>query len=729
MGKGMSEINSIVAMFEEGQHIQAKSLACKYVRKKPSSAVAWNVIGVVASAEKKEKEARAAFKKLVSLCPNLSIAWANFARSCFQTGNFAEALEAITTAIKLEPNQAAYYDIYIIVVAEVPETRSDRLNFAIEMLVGALQKEGNSSALLIALHKVWVAKGNIEQSINSGLLAIGCDPNNLQLKISFAGFLFRNARVSQAAKLYAEVAQEDPKCAEAWLGFGACHHDMASFNIAREAYEAALSIDPQSVGANKNLATLLAYGREFELAIDHISKVVELAPDGLGAKLQLLAYRRNICDWKSSKDEAEIESQLLEYSGSDASPFQALAIQDSPELQLSLGRKWRGDKQRGREISSIRVKQKAKIRVGWFSNDFHDHATMFLLAGVFREYNKDRFEFFVYSYGTHKTGGYRKCLQEQVDKFECFAQKNDESIIKTARGDDLDIAIDLKGYTNGGRHHIFAQGVAPVQVAYLGYPGTLGSANFDYMIADKIVVPDEFRKFYSERIMYMPHCYQPNDCDRKVSKELAVRFDHGLPNKSIVFGCFNQSYKISERELNLWAILLDEVPDSVLWLYVTNDTAKGNLSEELIKRGVKADRLIFAGQVENSEHLARCKLVDIFLDCFNVNAHTTASDALWAGVPMVTRPGRQFASRVAASILTAAGLRNLVAKTDEEYLDIALKLSWDDDYRKQVRNQVIAARESSHLFDTVEYTRDLESLLRAVFDNMVNEIPPCDIKI
>ncbi len=725
MGNGFSQTNKALSLYNKGKHNEARRTALRVVKREPKNATAWNIIGVVASSLEDNKEAKKAFSKLSDLRPDMSIVWANLARACFQLGELDKALRSIRRAIETEPQQAAYYDILIVAANEFGSGVEDTVNFGIQNVLSALDARPNDAKLLIALHKLWVAKGDVVQAINSALLAIASDPNNMPLKVSFAGFLFRHGRVSEAAKLYAEIVAEDPSSHEGWLGFGACHHDMSSYEIAAEAYEKALDIDPDCIGANKNFGTLLAYGRQFEKAICHLERVVALDPDLAGPQLQLINYRRNICDWTVS--DVSLKDKLMAYEANDVSPFQALPLFDSPELQNHLGKHWRSNIRNKRAKLEHRSDANSKIRVGWFSNDFHDHATMFLLAGVLREYDKSRFEYFVYSYGTHTSGAYREKLISQVDSFKCFAQQNDERIIKAAREDELDIAIDLKGYTNGGRYHIFAQGVAPVQISYLGYPGTSGTRHFDYLIADHVVIPPEQRAHYSEQIMYMPHCYQPNDSERVISSKVYCREDMGLPPNGLVFASFNQAYKVSYEEFDVWAELLKEFEGSVLWLYVVNQSARGNLKKELEKRGVSGDRLFFADQLPNSEHLARCRLADVFLDCFNVNAHTTASDALWAGVPVVTVPGNQFAARVAASILEAANLGELVAKTKTEYLEIAKRLASDSQYRSRIAQKLSEARTSSPLFDTKSYVSNLERLLQKAAQTSVDGKPAIDL--
>ena len=292
----------------------------------------------------------------------------------------------------------------------------------------------------------------------------------------------------------------------------------------------------------------------------------------------------------------------------------------------------------------------------------------------------------------------------------------DHAIADLARGHELDIAIDLKGYTRQSRPGLFALRLAPVQIAYLGYPGTMGADFIDYLIADPVVIPDGEKRFYTEKLLFLPNSYQPNDNRREIAQAGSSRADFGLPGDGFVFCCFNQNYKITPREFDIWMRLLGRVDGSVLWLLRSNEWAEANLRREARARGIDPDRLVFAGKLPHGEHLARHAHADLFLDTFNVNAHTTASDALWAGLPIVTRAGRQFAARVAASLLAAVGLPELIAGTDEAYEALALDLATDPDRLAAIRAKLAANRLSQPLFDTVGYTRDFEAALETVLE-------------
>lgn len=318
----------------------------------------------------------------------------------------------------------------------------------------------------------------------------------------------------------------------------------------------------------------------------------------------------------------------------------------------------------------------------------------------------------------------RKRLIESVDVFHDVRELSDMQIVELARSEQLDIAIDLKGFTKDTRWAPFAHGLGPVQISYLGYPGTLGSDFIDYIVADPVVIPEDKRHHYSEQIIYLPNTYQPTDNKRVISDKVITRGDLGLPTDGFVFCCFNSNYKISPQEFDIWMRLLQRVDGSVLWLLRSNKWAEQNLKREAEARGVNAERLIFAEELPQAEHLARQKLADLFLDTFNVNAHTTASDALWAGLPVLTKLGNGFAARVAGSLLEAVGLPELVTETEEQYETLALVLVTNPERLAQIKAKLAENRLTQPLFDSEQYTRHLEAGYKMAYERKLNGQAP-----
>jgi predicted O-linked N-acetylglucosamine transferase (SPINDLY family) len=411
------------------------------------------------------------------------------------------------------------------------------------------------------------------------------------------------------------------------------------------------------------------------------------------------------------------------------SPFTMLSLADNAALQLRFSRKWAAEKYTSTKhplAARPRVKLE-RLRVGYFSADFHNHATLYLMAGLLREHDKSQFEVYAYSYGRSKSGEWRERAESDVGHFVDVSDLSAHAIADLARTHGLDIAIDLKGYTTNTRSDLFQHRLASIQINFLGYPGSMGADFIDYIVADPIVIPDDQRSHHSERVIYLPHSYQPNDNTREIAATTTTRADFGLPEDGFVFCCFNNSYKISPCEFDIWMRLLGKVKGSVLWLLRANRWCEHNLRQEAVSRGIAPERLVFADKAVHAQHLARHKHADLFVDTFNYNAHTTASDALWAGLPVVTKVGQQFAARVSASLLTAIGLPELITETEDAYEALILALATDPIRLSEIKAKLSVNRRVYPLFDTKRYTRYFEAGLHQAYDSYLAGQSPHDI--
>jgi len=350
-----------------------------------------------------------------------------------------------------------------------------------------------------------------------------------------------------------------------------------------------------------------------------------------------------------------------------------------------------------------------RLRIGYLSNDFHQHATAMLITHVLELHDAERFEVRLYSYGKDDGSTMRKRLERCGDAFIDIAGMSDQEAADLIRRDRIDVLVELKGFTLAARMGITARRPAPVQVGYLGFPGTLGASFIDYQISDEVVSPPEMADHFTEKLAYMPHCYQPNDRLREVN-DTPSRAACGLPEEGFVFCCFNHTYKIRPELFDIWCRLLHAVPGSVLWLLESNGQARGNIEHEAIARGIDPSRMVFAPIVQPRANLARLANADLFLDTLPVNAHTTASDALWAGVPLVTCPGDSFVARVAASLLTAVGLEQLVCDDLTVYESRALEIATDASRLAELKRHLREARDIAPLFDSAATARGLEDL-------------------
>lgn len=431
------------------------------------------------------------------------------------------------------------------------------------------------------------------------------------------------------------------------------------------------------------------------------------------------------CDWRGYGAAVEDLRRRARAGHAVSKPFSFLTLPTTPEEQLQVAKAyvaahglpcaplWRG-----------RIYDHHKIRVAYLSADYHEHATSYLMAGLFAHHDRDAFEIYGVSYGRPDDSPMRRRLIGAFDHFIDISAMTDEQAASLLHDHEIDIAIDLKGFTQGARPGIFARRVAPVQVNYLGYPGTMGAPYMDYIIADPMVIPPEHETFYSEKIVWLPHSYQVNDRARVISEQVPTRAACGLPDDVFVFCCFNNNYKITPDIFDIWMRLLKAVPGSVLWLYEKHPDATQNLKCEAEKRGVSGDRLVFACKKSLPHHLARHRLADLFLDTLPYNAHTTASDALWAGLPVLTCQGKAFAGRVAASLLTAANLPEMITHSLDEYESRAWELARDPQQLGAIKTRLQSNLATCPLFDTALFTQHIEAAYKVMWQRYRDGLPP-----
>src|ERR1700730_79012 len=442
-----------------------------------------------------------------------------------------------------------------------------------------------------------------------------------------------------------------PNYADAWHNRGNILIEMGRFEEARESYERAYACDPTNIDAAMGRAVALEAARKYVDAIAVFDRVLLLRPDQPYAFGHRLYSKMNICDWSNyEEDVGRLVSKIAEPSSVEL-PSSYVTLSASATAQLKCAADYINAKFPA-SFSPLAAEggyEHDRIRLAYVSADFHDHAVATLMAGVFERHNRARFEINAVSFGPPSTSEMRRRLVGAFDRFIDVRLKSEQAIAEAIRELEIDIAVDLSGFTTGCRPGVFARRPAPIQVNYLGYPGTIGAPYIDYIIADRVVIPAADQQFYSEKVVYLPDSYQPNDDGRACPVSGPTRPDEGLPERDFVFCAFNNTYKITPMIFDIWMRLLRRIDRSVLWLRQVNEVATHHLRREAEKRGVLADRLIFAKRTAYEDHLARHRLADLFLDTLPYNAHTTASDALWMGLPVLTCAGITFAGRVAAS--------------------------------------------------------------------------------
>jgi predicted O-linked N-acetylglucosamine transferase (SPINDLY family) len=537
----------------------------------------------------------------------------------------------------------------------------------------------------------------------------------IELKLSYPGIFFNRGnalyllrRFDEALASYDHAIALKSDYAEAFNNRANALKEVKRLDEALANCERAIAIKPDYADAHYNHGNALEGLNRLDAAVASYTQAIALAPDHKLAFSGLADCALKLCDWRLGEDELGVQTTERKLA---MAPFTLLAYSSDPSLHLNCARRWIADKIQvlPRTLWTGAIYRKETIRIAYLSADFRQHATAYLMAELFALHDRARFEVLGISFGTEDNSDIRARLIESFDQFHDVRLKTDYEVAQLLTELQVELAVDLKGYTRDARPGILAHRPAPIQVNYLGYPGTMGASFIDYVIADPIVLPFEQQPFYTEKIIQLPDCYQVNDSRRRIGDRTPTRQETGLPDAGFVFCCFNNNYKITAPVFDVWVRLLRAVNGSVLWLLVGNATAQNNLRQEAVARGIDPARLVFAAQLSPEEHLARHRLADLFLDTLPYNAHTTASDALWAGLPLVTCRGETFAGRVAASLLHAIGLPELVTGSLDEYEALALQLAMDASRLQSIRRKLAQNRLGYPLFDTDRFRRHIEA--------------------
>lgn len=621
----------------------------------------------------------------------------------------------------------------------------------------------NWGTLLHALKRYDEAITNFEK-------AIFISPDDVDVYFNCGNTLHEKGQLFDAIKSFDRVISIAPNHYHALNNRGNIYRDLKKFNMSINDYLRAIDIKSDFALTYNNLGNVLHHVKKFDDAVLCYNKALSIKPDyeevyfNLGNTLfelnkheeALINYKKvpganpllkyveglalhtqmKISDWRNYQQIiGKISTDII--AGKNTIPaFAALATFDCPYLQYLVALLIRQETDVSFHTPSclMNPKQREKIRIGYFSADFREHPMSQLMVGIFEGHNRNSFEIIAFSFGHHKPDKMTEKLKDSFDKFFDVKDHSDEEIVDLAHLLGIDIAVDLMGYTTNSRSTIFFHRCAPVQVNYLGYPGTISSPAIDYIVGDHVVIPPQKQKFFHEKVLYMPNTYYPASYNTEIftsvtrQKEFS-REDLFLPQQGFVFCCFNNSYKIVPTVFDIWMNILRAVEGSVLWLLEDNESGVINLRKEARDRGVSPDRIIFAKKISLGDHLARQKSADLFLDTLPYNAHTTATDALWAGLPVLTRTGESFAACVAASLLNAVGLPELVTTSADEYERLAIRLATHPEEMRVLKQKLAHMRLSSKLFDTPLYLRHLEAAYTAMYERYHAGLKPEHIYI
>ena len=572
------------------------------------------------------------------------------------------------------------------------------------------------------------------------------DPANADALYYLALISCQHGRFEEGAELARKSLAGDPKQARGHVILGRALHALGRNDDALQNFDRAIAQAPELAPAHANRADVLSkIGRNAE-ALDSYDRALALAPDSvpdwMNRGVALIALNRHdeavtsferglaldpdfaqaddfraplllsklrICDWTELAAETAELLAMVRAEKPLSLPYAIVAIPSSPAEQLQCARRYVQEQPAYPPLWRGEAYAHDRLRVAYLSADFNEHPTAYLTAGLFERHDKSRFEITALSFGQNDNSPARRRLEAAFEHFIDVGDNSDQDIAALMRRSEIDIAVDLMGFTKDNRLGVLARRAAPVQVNYLGYPGTTGAPYLDYILADATVIPEEHDAFYAECVVRLPGTYQINDNRRAMSQRTPTRGECGLPQNGFVFCCFNNPQKILPEMFDIWMRLLRATEGSVLWLITGNAKAAANVRLEAEKRGVAPERLIFAPKASVADHLARHRLADLCLDTLPYNAHTTASDALWAGLPVLTCLGETFAGRVAASLLKAIGLDALITRTLAEYEALALRLARDPAYLATLKDALNRNRDTCLLFDTQSATRHIEA--------------------
>jgi predicted O-linked N-acetylglucosamine transferase (SPINDLY family) len=580
-------------------------------------------------------------------------------------------------------------------------------------------------------------KGNVlhelkrfDEALQSHEEALRIKPNYAEAHNNKGNALKELKRYSEALHSYKEALRIKPDYAAAFSNKGVVFQELNRFDEALQSYEAALRINPDFENGHNNKGSMLEDFRRFDEALQSYEEALRIKPDYNFLLGKSQHIRLHLCDWGNFNLILENLKNALIAKKPVSNPFVIHAVLDSPDLQKKSAEIYIYENnpiQLGFQISNSQRKHQ-KIKIGYFSSDFSDHPVSHLLAGVLEEHDRKNFEIIAFSLVNNKHDLWRDRINSGVDQFIDVSNKSDREVANLAQSLELDIAVDLNGHTKNARTGIFSYRAAPIQASYIGFLGTMGATYYDYLIADPILIPEESREFYTEKIVYLPS-YQCNDNKFSVSDKNFTRKEFGLPDDAFIFCSFNSNWKITPLVFDAWMRILNQVSNSVLWIYVENKTAKENLCKEAQIRGIDSNRLIFAERIPLKEHLVRLRLADLFLDTFPYNAGATASNALRVGLPLITRSGKSFASRYGASLLSALGVPELITNSTEEFENLAVKLALRQELLSSIKEKLTNNLDKYPLFDTTKFTRSIESAFSAMYERSQNQLNPDHIYI
>ena len=710
-GHGSAQYNLGVLYTQLGRLDEAAAEFHALLRRYPESADAHNHLGIVLERQLQLEQAATSYRKALALDARHVSAMNNLGNVLRTQGHFDEAAAYYAQAMQLAP---AHADGYLHM--GMLRASQDRLDEARALFQQALALDPQCVEAAINMGEIHRKSGALADATQAFRQALRIDASNTAALNGLGALLRMQGHLYEAADCFSRAIRAAPADPKGLLNLGMLRGQQGQYEEACALMRQVLKVDKDFMPAYLRLAEILKVSGRLDEARDAYGQYLTLRPEDAAAAAGLAHVRQHLCEWDDIEPLWErVRGAIRNGEDVGVTPFSMLSMPSTPSEQQACARTWAhrefgwigNQPVRGADVAMAPRTRNAPLRLGYLSWDYHEHATAYLMAEVFELHNRDRCRVTAYSLGPDDDSAIRRRIRSACDDFVDMAALPDVAAAQRIADDGIDVLIDLKGYTLGARTSILAYRPAPVQVNWLGYPGTMGTGCVDWILADSFVIPEGADQYYDERVYRLPDCYQPNDRKREIA-ETPTRAECGIPEAGVVFCCFNQPYKILPEIFCAWMRILNRVPGSVLWLLETNDIAMRNLRASAMAQGVAAERIIFAPHRPLATHLARYRVADLALDTFPYTSHTTASDALWAGCPLIARVGDTFASRVSGSILHAAHMPELATATIDEFESLAVGMALDPARRVVLRQRLHETRMSLPLFNTPRFVENLE---------------------
>ena len=718
-------INTVLALYSNGQINAALDAAKTLIETYPNDSLLFNICGICYKSMGKLNKAVKSFENALAIKPTYAEVYYNLGVTFQELNQLNAAVNNYEKALIIKPDYANACNNLGVIFNKLNQNDD-----AVKILKKALAIKPDfadaSNNLGIALKNL----GQVDAAVKSYKKALAIKPNYAEAHNNLGNALKNLGQLDIAIKCYEKAFTIKPNYAEAHNNLGIILKQLGQLNSAVKCHEKALTIKPNYAEAYYNRGNALIGLKRLDEALANYERAIVLKPDIDFILGDLLHLRMGLCIWDDLPRQLDELKNKINKNEKVSHPFPILTLIDDPQIQRKTAEILINNKyQKNHDLPEIdQYSRHEKIRVGYFSADFREHPVSSLTAELYEIHDRNQFEIHAFSYGPDTKDKMNLRIKAGVDHFHEVSEMSHKDVAMLSRSLEIDIAVDLGGHTQNARTEIFAMAVAPIQASYIGVLSTMGADYYDYLVAGQGMIPEKNQKYFTEKIVYLPS-YQVNDSKEILPEITFTRKELGLPEKGVIFCCFNNTFKIMPTVFDSWARILKDVKESVLFIYVDNEMAKINLTKEIIMRGVDPSRLIFGGRLPRPEYLARYRVADLFLDTRPYNAGTTASDALRMGLPVLTLEGSSFNSREAASIIRSLNLPELITSSEKEYETLAVELGNDPEKLKFIKEKLASNLSTAPLYDTPLFTKNLESAFAQMYERYQQGLEPNHIYV